>query len=266
MQELINSIAALSWPILALTALLMFRRPLSRVIQSAERRQFTLRIGGQELDMRQLSEQQDGMIADLQTQLSRLRQEVAALTSAATGTPDPVPAIPDADDGPTPPPWGQPQPGGPPGGLPPIPQHGAAQPYGPPGEYSPQPTASTVLWVDDRPQNNALVIDRLERNGIRVDIAKTTDEALALIEKCRYGAILTDMGRTEDGVRAPDAGLHLIEAVRARGLSVPIIVYSSSRGTARSTRDRALLAGATLVTGSTIDLTAELAILGLLPG
>lgn len=264
MQELINSIAALSWPLLAFTALLMFRRPLSRVIQSAERRQFTLRIGGQELDMRQLSEQQDGMIADLQTQLSRLRQEVAALTSAATGTPDPVPAIPDADET-EPPTWGQPQPGGPPGGPPPIPQYGAAQPYGPPAEHAPQSTASTVLWVDDRPQNNALIIDRLERNGIRVDIAKATGEALALIDKRRYGAILTDMGRTEDGVRAPDAGLHLIEVVRARGVSVPIIVYSSSRGTAGSTRDRALLAGATLVTGSTTDLTAELAILGLLP-
>ncbi|WP_330249619.1 hypothetical protein OG874_25260 [Nocardia sp. NBC_00565] len=54
-------------------------------------------------------------------------------------------------------------------------------------------------------------------------------------------------------------------ASTVRGLSVPIIVYSSSRGTAGSTRDRALLAGATLVTGSTTDLTAELAILGLLP-
>ncbi|WP_280362570.1 hypothetical protein [Nocardia wallacei] len=66
MQEIFNSVAALLWPVLFLIALLMFRGPVGRVIRSAERREFTLNVGGQEISMKQLSEQQDDMIADLQ--------------------------------------------------------------------------------------------------------------------------------------------------------------------------------------------------------
>ncbi|GAB2707558.1 response regulator [Nocardia thraciensis] len=352
MHEILSSVATLLWPVLFLVALLMFRGPVGRVIRSAERREFTLNVGGQEIGMKELSDQQDDMIADLQTQLSRLQQEVANLRSARSSSP-PTPAYawspprPDApapytgellagdesgaadvraapaagapsagSDDADPPPaeidFGTPVPTGPVYGEPPTDEDDGPSAYGDPGAFGAaapgsarptarsrrwglrarsatppvterpredagaeqsgpgsrrEPTANAVLWVDDKPENSALIVDRLERNGIRVDIARSTAEALTLLDKGRgYGAIVTDWGRTENGVRVSDAGRRLLEEVRDRDISTPMIVYTSVFGISAARRDSASEAGARLVTGSTTRLTGELAALGLLPG
>ncbi|RDI49287.1 response regulator [Nocardia mexicana] len=475
MQEILSSVATLLWPVLFLVALLMFRGPVGRVIRSAERREFTLNVGGQEIGMKELSDQQDDMIADLQTQLSKLQEEVANLRSArpwsppapsgawsppaaagawssataaddssptrpiapapgpytdksppwltpspapapdrrsaryrgpapssAVGGPPPAPApysgellageesgsadvsaapaagTPSTGSGDADPPpaqidFGTPAPTGPVFGGPqdsesdtdrpepesadgdprltdsttaeaPLPQQQWGQvrpqtpwppeggPAGPPtsaprapssdrddgafadypdtpttsirrrarkrrargwtgapippgslpvtegsredagaGQDGPgsrrEPIASAVLWVDDKPENNALIVDRLERNGVRVDIARTTDEATTLLDKGRnYGVIVTDWGRTENGIRVSDAGRRLLEEVRDREIATPLIVYTSAFGISAARRASAAEAGARLVTGSTTRLTGELATLGLLPG
>ncbi|WP_024799445.1 response regulator [Nocardia sp. BMG51109] len=462
MQEILGSVATLLWPVLFLLALLMFRTPVERVIRSAERREFTLRVGGQEIGMKELSEQQDNMIADLQRQLSKLRAEVASLRAdpwAASAGPYPAPTEPpaaersgelppwlippqpgseaaaepspgeemptvaayrgptdaeadgvppasvgspsngydtdgspaapadtggtppaadsggvpsaaadsdgaprswpgtvgtapwtpestppagsdtgapsaatDSDDAPRPwpdtggtPPW---TPGSTPSGSGALPTRNApqyrsgfdgpppagadietTQPVsgrpssggpelfprstpagdvgrfaGAPGRGTPAgsparggsdssvpgsgtPAGGSVLWVDDNPGNNALIADRLERNGVRVDVVGSTDDALRLLDRgYRYGAILSDWGRKEDGVRVPDAGRHLIEAVRDREITAPLIIYTSAYGASGPRQQAALEAGATLVTDSTTRLTGELADLGLLPG
>ncbi|MBF6176523.1 response regulator [Nocardia blacklockiae] len=451
--------AALLWPALFLVALLMFRGPVGRVIRSAERREFTLNVGGQEISMKQLSEQQDDMIADLQAQLSRLTKEMEGMragpAASYTWTPPPgawsPPAgsfIPSAGSGSyaipgggssggqfdlAPNPYGYQQQGyqqpidtapwltpsgvagvptdqdgsspverevgagavdepvreqsvgssgsigwsgpgssetadssgtadsprttessgttdsprttGSPGTAEPSgaadssesagsseaadtsettdtsrptgptysrrrrkgkpagprgrsdtesdPQHDteswwveppspaeppSGRPAGRPGgtpSWQPSPaagttlnerTAAAVLWVDDRPENNALIVDRLKRNGIRVDIVRTTDEALTLLDKRRaYGAIVSDWGRTEHNTRVSDAGLRLITAVRERGITTPLIIYSSALGPADIGRDFLLQSGATAATGSTTRLMGELTTLGLLP-
>ncbi|TQM31203.1 response regulator [Nocardia bhagyanarayanae] len=257
MNETIDAVAALLWPLLAAAALCMFRGPLARVISSAARRQFTLRIGGQELDMKQVSEQQENMIEDLQVQVRRLREQVDQLTAdralgpgsgraGASGHDDiRSGAAADVDNS---------------ADL--GPAFGAAPPPGPLPET---PVASAILWVDDHPSNNAFLIDRLERNGIRVDTARTTAAATDLLSTRRYAAILTDMNRTENGTAVPDAGLRLTETVRARGLTTPILVFTSAHTVCGDTSDRARTAGARTVTSSPTDLTGELATLGLLP-
>ncbi|WP_435593135.1 response regulator [Nocardia sp. bgisy118] len=259
MSETIDAVAALLWPLLAVAALVMFRGPLARVIRSAERRPFTLRIGGQELDMKQVSEQQETMIEDLQIQVRRLREQVDQLTAERALVPDTgqVRSLPAAED-----------------------DHrseatayaGSSQDRGPafgsapsPGSLPESPAASAILWVDDHPSNNAFLIDRLERNGIRVDTALTTAAATDLLATRRYAAILTDMSRSEDGASVPDAGLRLTETVRARGLTTPIMIFTSTHATHTDNSDRALAAGALTVTSSPTDLTGELATLGLLP-
>ncbi|WP_280383533.1 hypothetical protein [Nocardia wallacei] len=305
MQEILSSVATLLWPVLFLVALLMFRGPVGRVIRSAEHREFTLTVGGQEIGMKELSAQQDDMIADLQTQLSRLQQEVAALKAPRPWSPPTATDawLPPAEPGyamPGPFTDAQPAPGSPwagDAGLPPgepgdssetspagtefapasdDPGSGAspepgARPSGPqtppPPSARPGPAPNAVLWVDDKPQNNALIVDRLERNGVRVDIARTTEEALTLLDRGRnYGVVVTDWGRTENGVRVSDAGRRLLEEVRERDTSAPLIIYTSAFGISAARRDSATEAGARLVTGSTTRLTGELAALGLLPG
>lgn len=37
----------------------------------------------------------------------------------------------------------------------------------------------SVLWVDDHPGKNALLIEQLQRNAVRVDLAESTKEGLA---------------------------------------------------------------------------------------
>ncbi|WP_431953119.1 response regulator [Nocardia lijiangensis] len=257
MNETIDAVAALLWPLLAAAALCMFRGPFARVISSAARRQFTLRIGGQELDMKQVSEQQENMIEDLQVQVRRLREQVDQLTAERALGP------------------GAGQAGGLAGAGDDT-RSGAAADVGspldrrslgaaPPRSLPESPVANAILWVDDHPSNNAFLIDRLERNGIRVDTALTTAAAADLLSTRRYGAILTDMNRTENGTAVPDAGLRLTETVRARGLTTPILVFTSAHTACCDTSDQALAAGARTVTSSPTDLTGELATLGLLP-
>jgi hypothetical protein len=74
MAQTISAIAELMWPLLLLVALLIFRHPLRQVIKSAERQKWTPKVGGQELGMEELSNQQNAMIADLQKQVGALNR------------------------------------------------------------------------------------------------------------------------------------------------------------------------------------------------
>lgn len=117
--------------------------------------------------------------------------------------------------------------------------------------------SAAVLWVDDRPENNALLIDQLMTGGVRVDIARTTAEGLALASGHDYGAVISDMGRAEDGRYRSTAGLELARALRAAGDHTPLLMFTSGRA-ARAHGDEARAAGAQAVTSSGGDLVAFL--------
>jgi CheY-like chemotaxis protein len=81
-----------------------------------------------------------------------------------------------------------------------------------------------ILWVDDRPDNNVYERRALEALGITFTLALSTNEALDILGKHRFGAIISDMGRKE----GPKEGYVLLDALRARGDRTPFIIYAGS--------------------------------------
>lgn len=84
---------------------------------------------------------------------------------------------------------------------------------------------SFVLWVDDRPSNNRYERQALEALGIRVEIARSTDDALERVRQQHFDLIISDMGRPPD----PRAGYTLLEKLRASGNHIPFLIYAGSR-------------------------------------
>ncbi|MEW6492282.1 MAG: GUN4 domain-containing protein, partial [Cyanobacteriota bacterium] len=90
------------------------------------------------------------------------------------------------------------------------------------------PTSQPILWVDDNPDNNALVIARLQEEGIEVTQALSTAQAMQILltSGLSFNAIISDMGRTEEGEHRHNAGILLIKAIREAGITLPIFVYT----------------------------------------
>lgn len=78
-----------------------------------------------------------------------------------------------------------------------------------------------VLLVDDQPEMASALGAALKRFDMIVDHVATLTDAHEAIASCAYGAILLDR-------QLPDGeGLTLIPALRAKGISVPIIVLTA---------------------------------------
>jgi CheY-like chemotaxis protein len=84
---------------------------------------------------------------------------------------------------------------------------------------------STILWVDDRPNNNVHERAAMEALGVRFDLALSTNEALEKLKRRSYDAIISDMGRPPD----PRAGYTLLDKLRESGDRTPFIIYAGSR-------------------------------------
>jgi len=84
---------------------------------------------------------------------------------------------------------------------------------------------SRVLWVDDRPDNNRYERRALEALGLRIDLSKSTDDALEKVQGREYNVIISDMSRPPDD----RAGYTLLKKLRDAGYSTPFIIYASSR-------------------------------------
>jgi CheY-like chemotaxis protein len=78
-SQTISAIASLLWPLIVLAVLVLFRGPLTRIIRSTEKRDFTIRIAAQEVSVGELHRQQMDMMADLHDQVTALRKDVDAL-------------------------------------------------------------------------------------------------------------------------------------------------------------------------------------------
>ena len=82
MAETIYWLATLLWALVVLLMLIVFRRPLGRLIRSAGNRDLLVRIADQDLSVAELARQQADLINDLQNQLSALRQRLGDLEAA----------------------------------------------------------------------------------------------------------------------------------------------------------------------------------------
>jgi CheY-like chemotaxis protein len=97
------------------------------------------------------------------------------------------------------------------------------------------PQLRRILWVDDYPDNNAFEVAGLERKGVSVELARSTAEAMRVVGRAAhpFDAIITDMGREENGQDRPAAGIELIERLKAENVPSPVIVYASARAISR---------------------------------
>lgn len=80
-----------------------------------------------------------------------------------------------------------------------------------------------VLWVDDFPINNELVMRLFADKQITFDIAISTKQGIDLYKRKAYDVIITDMGRGSQS----DAGIELIRELKDLKCEVPIVVYAS---------------------------------------
>ena len=81
-----------------------------------------------------------------------------------------------------------------------------------------------ILWVDDRPQNNAYERQAFEAIGLKFTISLSTEEALQQISQRKYAAIISDMGRRE----GPREGYVLLDRLRKQGDRTPLFFYAAS--------------------------------------
>ena len=95
-------------------------------------------------------------------------------------------------------------------------------------------TSSTILWVDDNPDNNVYERRSLEALGVKFVLAKSTDEGLAKARAQAFDVVITDMGRGVDRT----AGYRLIEKLRADGIQTPVLIYAASTNAERRAEAR----------------------------
>jgi CheY-like chemotaxis protein len=140
--------------------------------------------------------------------------------------------------------------------VPPVPV--GPGPSGAAAEPAAGPARPTILWVDDRPQDDALEIAKLRDDGVEVLQARSTFEAMDVLSLRRgVHAVVTDLGRAEDGEFRTHAGLALLRQLREAELDLPVAVYTSRERAALDGQD-ALDAGAVVVTSSPTELLAAL--------
>lgn len=139
-------------------------------------------------------------------------------------------------------------------------RHGAADP-----ELDVEQRVRGVLWVDDRPENNVRLLDQLEREGVPVDVARSTSEAMEHLDARSYAIILSDMSRLEDGVNVLDAGLRLLRQTQEHFVVVPFVIYSKYETLSTTHTDEALVDGAAAVTSSEAEVLDWLRAVDLLP-
>ena len=226
--RIIEAIGALLWPLLVAVLLIKVVPHIPGVVADLRKamrtRGFTVKVGGVELSVEEATEQLRRQVTDLQTHMA---VQLAERPEPALGAP--------------------PAPGAPPG----SPAVDEAGPVAGPGR-------STILWVDNDPDGNALELAKLRDDGLEVLLARSTAEAMDVLSLRRgVRAIVTDMGRTEDGEYRSHAGLALLRQLKEAEQDQPVLVYTSARR-AELDRQDALDAGATVVTASPTELFAAL--------
>lgn len=117
----------------------------------------------------------------------------------------------------------------------------------------------SILWVDDKPKNNSLLIDQLASLGLSIATSLSTKDALSKMRRHRFDGVISDMGRLEERQYNHTAGLDLLESLRnptqdlATEVDTPFVIFCSRRK-ALEYREQALAAGATGITSSATEL------------
>lgn len=234
---LITALATLMWPVIVVAALLAFRRPALRALEQVTQSGGTVEVFGVKVNVGKATEEQQALILDLQKQVHELHKHLAG-GAAGTGV-----ARPSAS------------------GL------GRSDPrlddrgLGDRGIDDRRPviparavhTNPRLLWVDDEPDNNLVLVASLRQSGFVIVQEQSTEAALQRFAPGDFEAVVSDMGRGSNRT----AGIDLIRAVRAKDAAIPILIFCSWRA-ASGYREQALAAGANAISESATIIMQEL--------
>ncbi len=209
--EGIASLVPLFWTGLFIYLVYYHREALKGLVASLGKREFTIKIGQQELSFKQYREQQAKPIEELDARIESLEKQISSALPTAAG------AIAELK-------------------MPEWKVEGLITP-GP----APVSNEAALLWVDDVPENNALLVESFQRKGIAVELAKSTEEGLERFSKGGIVAIISDMGRREDKHFRPKAGLDFLKQIREIDKKIPFLFYTSSRSKDAALEDAAAL-------------------------
>ena len=109
-------------------------------------------------------------------------------------------------------------------------------------------TGRSVLWVDDRPANNALAVRALRKFHLDVEEVTSTEAALEVMQRRHFDLVISDMGRGDN----KRAGYVLLGEMRRKGSMAPFLIFSSSDRP--EFRQEAMDRGAQLSTNSIVEL------------
>lgn len=235
-SALINSIATILWPLIVIIILLLFRKSVLGIMESARGRKFTFKVGEMELSMDEFSKQQGDMIKDLQTRVNKLQRQMEpkgnALPSAEElDFEDRRKDVRRAEDAPK----------------------AESKSNAERVTLDIDDDISDILWVDDNPKNNAFLIDSLHYHGVSVSTAKDTKEAINRFVHGAFDCIISDSCRHEgkefDNCQA---GFELSSQIRKINDDVPIYIYTDKVD--EKMKIKAHNVGATAITSSPSEL------------
>ena len=75
-----------------------------------------------------------------------------------------------------------------------------------------------ILWVDDIPENNIYERRAFEAFGLKFTLARSTNEALRILQRQKFASIISDMGRAE----GPREGYVLLDTIRKEENQTPL--------------------------------------------
>ena len=264
---LIGAVTGMLWPVIAVGVLFAFRGPAMRALNRVSDDGGTIEVFGVKVNVGKATEEQQRLIEDVQQQLATLRDAIKLQgeigprrdSDRQSSFLDPSTLAPRPPAAPAPPPMAAAPIDDP---FMPLSQPMAMAPHpevaagagsttsfgsaGSPAIVAPVARSATprLLWVDDHPENNAVLMASLRNRGFIVVEALTTADALDRFTPGGFDTVISDMGRD-----TADAGVTLTERIRARDGDVPILIFCSI-GARRIYGPFALRVGATLVTES----------------
>lgn len=97
-----------------------------------------------------------------------------------------------------------------------------------------------LVWVDDRPEGNAPLVELFRAAGMHVDLSVSTDEATPLFRRRPYDILISDIDRGGDR----QAGIKMLRLLERYNIAVPVLIYAGSFDPERGI-DRRIFAGTT---------------------
>ena len=201
--EFWKAIASMLWPIVVLIVFISAR---SRHYAFLNRDNLSIKVAGMEISVADATKNLGSDVSDLQKRLSDLEIEFGRLTEMRAEVSINGHPVENADS-PTP-----------------------ASPQSPSHSFS-------ILWVDDYPSNNAFLVEQLQREGIEIKLALTTNEGLQDFRNGDFGLVITDLGRQEGGISKAYAGLELIKQIVCWTRTSPSLCMQGTRRNAKPIAD-----------------------------